>query len=303
MAERTATATRNAPPTVPGTPVPEAAPKTYKDRLSKLLECASEEAPEQAEVRPTITLSEGDMETFRSWADAKYVSNIYGEVTKSGNEELSEVCLKAWIDTLWQHKIRPTNPELKDVDKKTGATIVETVFVVKEDCKFVLPKSKEDIKVVLIKELAKRFESTGMLEGEARKDAEAIVAECVNLDFVLGVIDLNDNPDEKEAYTKAKMRLMDLLEWDGKTPTPIPLTVEDRKLLFTKKPVPSVRENFFTRLVGLVKSKDQLLKVFEVIQPATAISAPKYSESARDKTRLERLIQDARKAIEKKAGE
>lgn len=292
-----------AAPTVPGTPVPANPPLSYEDRFSRLLDVASEEAPDTPEIRPAITLSAEDMETFRKWADAKYVANIYGEVTKAGNEEVSEACLKAWIEALWQYKVRPINPELKDIDEATGAVNVETVFVVKEDCKFILPKSKEDFKVLLTKELAKRFESTGMMEGEARRDAETIVGECINLRPTLGAIDLNPDPDEKRAVTDAKLKLLDLLEWDGNGETPLPLTDAEKKLLFTKKLVPSVRDDFFSRVVNMVKSKDQLYKVFEVIQPATAISAPKYGESAKSKARLERLIGDARKAIENKAAE
>ncbi len=295
---------RTGTPTVPGTPVAANPPLTYEDRFSRLLDVASEEAPDAPEIRPVIVLGEDDMETFRRWADAKYVANIYGDVTKAGNEEISEACLKAWIEALWQYKVRPNNPELKDIDKATGAVTVETVFVVKEDCKFILPKSKEEFKSLLTKELAKRFEATGIMEADARKDAETIVGECINLRPTLGAIDLNPDPDEKRAVTDAKFKLLDLLEWDGTDETkPVPLSDAEKKLLFTKKLVPSVRDDFFTRVVNIVRSKDQLYKVFEVIQPATSITAPKYGESAKSKARLERLIGDARKAIENKAAE
>ncbi len=299
MADTPTRTRRPVPPTVTGTPVPDRPPMSYEDRFARLLDVAAVEEPEASDVRPVITLDEEGMESFRRWADAKYVANIYGEVTKAGNEEVSKACFAAWVDALWRHKVRPNNPELKDVDA-AGNVIVETIFVVKEDCKFVVPKSKEDFKIVLVKELSRRFEATGMLENEARADAEAIVGTCVDLRPKLGAIDMNYDPDEKASLTVAKCKLADLMAWDGAIDTkPAALTDAERKMLLTRKLEPEVKDDFFTRVVGMVKSKDQLKAVLEVIVPGTSITAPQYGDT--DKTKLDQLISDARKAIEGKA--
>lgn len=293
--------------TKPKTSTPQV--KSAKDLLSGLTAGKKAEPKKAASAvsRPELDLDAHPQlkDSFRRFMEAWAVEEVVDQRLTQEKALLNDGCFDIWSENLWKSKSRPANPSL-EIPNAKGQDDLVGLYQVQERYSLNLPQVPEgqELKDVVIENLAEAFKGTGMSD----TDADAAAAKFVNTELVLGVkpvVDLDrltngrwegtgKNKSFIEATTTEQAiasKIITLLQVRNKSDFGNAEPLDDSEMSQAVQFLPNVmvKPGFLNRVCSYVNTLDQLRCVFNVVKPVRFPQGRKFAVSDTPQEKNDRL--------------
>lgn len=253
--------------------------------LSELTKMAAPKKPKADTTSQwELPLTPEAQDTANRWANAKELFDPIEKRLETERNAFNKYALRQVAERLFNLKTKPSNPVVV-TKRDDGREDHKFKWLLCDSFKLEFPKIPDDA------DNREFFVEFFTDLGLHPVDAAALVDNELEFCPVVGFRSLTEmlegtyggkgrefipSSDEEKA---AAIKLGALLKWDGTEPVPDPLTPEERELVMDRSPNATVRAGFLNRVANYVRSVDQLMAVFGVIQPKVYPSYLEYAVS------------------------
>lgn len=283
--------------------------KSAKDLLSGLTAGKKAEPKKAAAApsRPELDLDNHPQlkDSFRRFMEAWAVEEVVDQRLTQEKALLNDGCFDIWAGNLWRSKSRPANPSL-EIPNDKGQDDLVGLYQVQERYTLNLPQVPEgqELKDVVIENLAEAFKGTGMSDTDAADAADKFV----NTELVLGVkpvVDLDrltngrwegtgknksfiDATASEQAIAAKAITLFQARKTADLSATDL-FTDDEMSAAITFLPNVMVKPGFLSRVCSYVNTIDQLRCIFNVVKPVRFPQGRKFAASDTPQEKNDRL--------------
>jgi hypothetical protein len=232
--------------------------------------------------RPALVLTPDAESTFKKFIPAKVLYDQFESNLTAVKDELKTQLFVLYAHTMWIQKSQPANPKLLVLNDK-GKSDMESLYVIQ--AKFKVQADSAEVATQLL---------VGV--GLSQDNAEKLVEHELDFTPFTGLRSFNElvkGHREGEGWVEATpaeqavaQKLMSLVM--GQQVAPI--TPEERQIILRNEPQVVVRDGFLERVTTYCESEEQVLGVFQVVQPVNYPKGAKFAVSDDAETRNKRLV-------------
>lgn len=226
-----------------------------------------------------IDLDENGQEVFERWIEAKILSEPVLQRMENSKDALNAICLREFTEKFYEARNRPSNPQL--VCTKEGKEDHTATWLFTDKFKVRLPEVQDgqDAKTTYIA----AFCEIGLHATEAEK----LVHNELIINPVIGVRPINDLLNGHFGKSREFIPASDIEKSAGRKlaafltarseSTFEPLTDEERMVMIERDNGVAVRTGFLERVCSYVKSANELMAIFKLLQPVVYPSYAKFA--------------------------
>ena len=286
-------------PSIPAARLPDEEPvkPNLKDRMSRLKAAPSISKPVTVN-RPQYDAPLAAIEALSRFIPADNIRKIAEKRASNANDEASEILFKAFCESLWKHKIVPSNPKMIILD---GANQPDMSAIYQVQDRFTpsnmkLPEftndtTEEDIFEGVVDALA----NAGIEDVDARKlvTAEVETSKRRNIrslnELALGHFDPQKQwVEATQAEQSVAEKLMDFLDT---------LSAEEQSLIRRDETKVTLKAQFLTRVCNYAHHPLQVEAILTIFSPVNFISHAVLGLSDNESTKILKLQQAASEMI------
>lgn len=237
-----------------------------------------------------VLTEEAKIDALR-WINAKAIYDPIEARLKQAKEEFNSYAFRVMAEKLYASKSRPSNP-LVVLYKDDGTVDHQFQFVLMD--KFEKPSAvPEGV------DPHEYYVSQFVTAGLHPNDAESLVEEELVFEPIVGIRSFTELLSgkfiegrefiESTAEEKAAgQKLAAIIQWDGSSKAPAPLTPDERALIVQRSAQMQIKAGFFDRVATYCQSVEQLMAVFMIIKPIVYPAYAKFAVNDSESEKLER---------------
>ena len=225
------------------------------------------------------------------WISAKTIHEAVNSRMENAKNDFSAYATRLMAEKLFANKTKPSNP-LVVIKNDAGKPDHQFQFTMTDKFKYRFPEVPEGVDPR--DHFIDIFEQIGLHPSEAEKlvdnelDFNPITSLKPLTELMEGVYGAGREwIDASEYSKKAGQKLAALLMWQDGEPAPAPLSLAEKAMVIQRSAGMVVKAGFYDRVATYCTTVDQLMGIFQIIQPIAYPASPKFgiNDSETDKTR------------------